>query len=111
MSSTPVEPFVVTTTKTVVSFSIACRTLNLFNNASFIVDSFDKNGNVVSRQIVSINEEQYSQWKNDDNYIVNLIAEILGYNLVNPVVLSQTDVEATQTAPEGIIFNGTVNGP
>jgi hypothetical protein len=111
MSSTPVEPFVVTTTMTVVSFSITCRTLILFNNASFVVDSFDINGNLVSRQIVSINEEQYSQWNNDDNYIVNLIAGILGYILVNPVVSSQTDVKNTQTAPEGIIFNGTVNGP
>lgn len=108
MGSTPVEPFVITTSQTIVSFSVACRTLNLFNNASFTVDSFDTNGNVVNRQIVSINEQQYSQWNNDDNYIINLISEMLGYNLITPV---QTQVQEPVQSGVDHIFNLNVNGP
>jgi hypothetical protein len=108
MSPTPVEPFVITTSQTIVSFSVTCRTLILFDNASFTVDSFDKNGNIVNRQIVPITEEQYSQWNNDDNYIINLMAEILGYTLVNPV---QNGVETGLENGVQRIFNVNVNGP
>ena len=76
-----IEPFVVTTTQTITSFKVSCRSVNLFTDATFIVDSFDINNNLVSRQVVPINNQQYQEWNNNDDYIINLMATILGYTL------------------------------
>ena len=76
-----IEPFVVTTTQTITSFKVSCRSVNLFTDATFIVDSFDIDNNLVSRQVVPINNQQYQEWNNDDDYIINLMATILGYTL------------------------------
>jgi len=80
---TTIQPFTQTTTNVITSFTISCRSLNLFNNASFTVDSFDSQNNLVTRQIVDITNQQYLQWNNNDTYIVNLVAQILGYTIVN----------------------------
>ena len=84
--STNIQPFVITTTQTVTSFTVSCRTLNLFTNATFTVDSFDSNNNLVSRQVVPITDEQYLGWNNNDTYIIYLMATILGYTLITPPV-------------------------
>lgn len=79
-----VEPYTQTTTQVITSFTVSCRSLDLFNNATFTVDSFDINNNLVSRQVVPITNQQYLDWQNNDEYIVNLMATILGYTLVPP---------------------------
>ena len=78
---TMIEPFTVVTTQIVTSFTVSCRSINLFQDASFLVDSFDATGKIVSRQIVEITPEEYNQWDNDDSFIINLIAQKLGYTL------------------------------
>lgn len=81
--TTPIQPFTVTTTQTIGSFTVSCRTINLFVDATFTVDSFDLNNNLVSRQVVPINTEQYQGWNNNDAYIIDLMASILGYTLTD----------------------------
>ena len=81
--ATQIQPFTQTTTNVITSFSVSCRSLNLFVDATFTVDSFDTNGNLVSRQVVPINTEQYLEWNNNDSYIVNLMAQILGYTVIS----------------------------
>ena len=88
--STSIQPFVITTTQTITSFSVSCRTLNLFENATFTVDSFDINNTLISRQVVPITNQQYTEWNNNDEYIIILMADKLGYTLVNPVPSSAT---------------------
>ena len=78
-----IQPFTQTTTNVITSFSVSCRSLNLFVDATFTVDSFDTNGNLVSRQVVPINTEQYLEWNNNDLFIVNLMAQILGYTVIS----------------------------
>jgi hypothetical protein len=90
MSSTKIEPYTQTTTNVITSFSVTCRSLELFSSATFTVDSFGENGNLVSRQVVPITNEQYLQWNNNDSFIISLIAEILGYTLVTPIPQSAT---------------------
>ena len=108
----PIEPYVITTTQTVASFTVSCRTLNLFTNASFTVDSFDVNGALISRQVVPITDQQYLEWNNDDNYIIDLMATILGYKLVTSVtsgsVINSTNGSVTVTLPPAI---NPENGP
>jgi len=88
--ATSIQPFVIQTTQTITSFSVACRTLNLFENATFTVDSFDINNSLISRQVIPITNEQYLEWNNNDTYIIDLMAATLGYTLVTPTLPSAT---------------------
>jgi len=88
--SNPIQPFVITTTQTVTRFTVACRTLNLFENATFTVDSFDVHNTLISRQVVPITNQQYTEWNNNDEYIINLMATTLGYTLATPTPSSAT---------------------
>jgi len=85
MSNTPtnIQPFNVTTTNVITSYTVSCRSLILFTNATFTVDSFDINNNLVSRQIVPISDSQYLEWNNNDEFIIDLMATILGYTIVS----------------------------
>ena len=56
---TPIDPFIVTTTNIVTSFTVTCRSLVLFTNATFTVDSFGRENNLISRQVIPITNEQY----------------------------------------------------
>jgi hypothetical protein len=101
-SPTSIQPFIITTTQTVTSFTVSCRSLNLFVNATFTVDSFDVNNNLVSRQVIPITNQQYLEWNNNDEYIVNLMATILGYTLTNPTPSSATQ-QVSITEPPAIV--------
>jgi len=79
MAIIPINEYQETVIKTVMSFSVECRSLQLFNSATFIVNLFDKSGSLIDKKIVTINQQQYSQWNADDTYIINLIAQILGF--------------------------------
>lgn len=81
---TPIVPFTTTVTQVVTSFTVSCRTLTLFNSATFTVDSYDANNSLVSRQVVPITTEQYQEWNNNDSYIIDLMATTLGYVIVTP---------------------------
>lgn len=80
-----IQPFTKTTTQIITSFTVSCRTLNLFENAVFVVDSFDNNKGLVVRDLISLTNEQYLEWNNNDEYIIKLVAKELGYTLVGPV--------------------------
>jgi hypothetical protein len=82
--SSNVIPFVVTTSRTVVKFDVSCQSVSLFNNAVLRVDSYDADNNIVDRQIITLTNEQYLAWNNDDSYIINLVATLLGYVIVPP---------------------------
>ena len=77
-TDTPIVPDVITTTQIAVSLNIRCMSLTLFETATFMANLADVNGGLVKTQIITLTTEQYLQWNNNDEYIVNLIAGILG---------------------------------
>jgi hypothetical protein len=81
-TNTPIEPDVITTTRTATSFTIKCMNLDLFNSASFLTTLVDSSGFKISNKVINLTPEQYLEWKNDDSYIVDLVATELG---VNPI--------------------------
>ena len=88
---TNIEPFIITTTQTVKNFTVTCKGINLFQDATFAVDSFDENQNLVSRRIIQITHEEYILWNNDDTYIIDLMAQKLGY-IIEPSTTSTATV-------------------
>ena len=85
-SATPIEPYVQTTTQTITSFTVSCRSVNLFTNASFTVDLLDVNGNLISRQVLTMTTEQYLAWQNNDEYVINWVEQTLGFTPLPPPV-------------------------
>jgi len=71
-----------TTTITTTGFTVTCRNVNLFENASFMVDTFDVNGVLLNRQVLTMTNQQYLEWNNNDSYVVQWVATTLGYTLV-----------------------------
>jgi len=96
MSKTPIVPFTSTITQIITSFSVSCRTVILFTDATFTVDSFDIENKLVSRQVVPITPEQYQEWNNNDEYIIDLMAQILGYTIITPIHGSATQKVVVQ---------------
>ena len=81
MSSSNIQPSVFTTSRTIVSFTVVCDNVKLFQDATFRVDSLDADGNVVNRQYLTMTKEQYLAWNNDDSYVINFVATTLGYTV------------------------------
>ena len=65
-SNIPIEPYTNTTVTVTNSFNVSCRSLNLFENASFTVDTFDAENKLINRQVVPITNQQYLEWNNND---------------------------------------------
>jgi len=82
MSNINIQPFQQTTTNTIQSFNVQCRSLDLFNSASFNVNTYDGSGNFINRQVITLTTEQYLAWQNNDEYIVNLVASELGFTII-----------------------------
>ena len=76
--TTPIEPDDIITKRTAVSFTIACQNLTLFTSASFFVSLKDASGGIINTQLITLTQEQYLAWNNNDQYIVDLVASILG---------------------------------
>lgn len=86
--NTPILPDVITTTRTATSFTIRCMSLDLFKSASFVVSLVDSDGHVIDNKFINLTNEQYLAWQNDDTYIVNLVASVLGVTPSVPSVPS-----------------------
>ena len=81
MTNVIIEPDTITTTQTVTSFDVVCRSLTLFVTASFLITSYDSLKNIVSTAPMVLTPEQYLEWNNNDVYIIKLAATQLGYTI------------------------------
>jgi hypothetical protein len=77
-TNTAIEPDVITTTRIATSFRIKCVNLDLFNSATFVAFLQDQSGDTISQKNITLTSQQYLEWKNDDSYIVDLVATELG---------------------------------
>lgn len=76
-----VQASTITTVRTISSFSIRVQQLDLFKSVSLVVMLFDTDGNIVETKFLTLEGEDYLGWNNDDQYIVNYVANKLNLNL------------------------------
>ena len=79
MSSTNIVPSTQTTTSVVTSFSVNCVSLNLFNGATFSVNTFDVNNNLIKRQNLIMDQTTYNEWQSNDTFVINWVATQLNF--------------------------------
>lgn len=81
VTGTEINPAVVTETKNVAFFEVRVMSLELFKSVSVMVMLKDAGGKCVSVRNFTIHGDEYFAWNNDDTYLINLVAERLGFTL------------------------------
>ena len=71
------KEFVVTTTVT--KFEITEVEVKLYQGADVTVMLYSDTGNYYKCERISLNQEEYSNWGTDDNYIRDLICQHFGF--------------------------------
>jgi hypothetical protein len=77
-----IVPFDKVVTTVIYSFDIQSIEINLFNSAKIRVTLLNEQGNIVDVSIVLLEGDDYTNWGNDDNYIINFVANDLGFTIV-----------------------------
>ena len=81
MNRVKIQPTQNIRTESIFSFTITNLVVNLFNGAHSNVSLFDSNNNFLQSINIIISKEEYEKWGSDDNYMVNLIATKMGFQL------------------------------
>lgn len=79
--SIAIEPSTVTEVKTITNFKVNIYSLQLFQSVTIQVHLFGENDELISIQYVGLTGDDYNGWNNDDNYIINKVAEKLGLTI------------------------------
>ena len=72
-------PYEITTVRVVVRFSLDISFLALNELATFRATLYDAEDKVVEAVNVTIQGEDYARWSTNDDYIINFIANELGF--------------------------------
>lgn len=73
-----VQPKDVITTRTINSIEIIETIVQLNTSAKVVVKLLDENQNLINIEVLSISETEYTDWGNDDQYIIDWSLTQLG---------------------------------
>ena len=74
-------PYDKTTIQTVTCFELIITEMVYNTSATFRVILYGKTRNIISIEYVKIEGQDYTNWNNDDNYVINFVATKLGFVL------------------------------
>lgn len=78
-----IEPVDKTTTKTITRFTLDISKMTLNSSASFRVSLFDANDKYIDATNVTLEGQDYLDWGNDDQYVIDFVARQLGFVIVS----------------------------
>jgi hypothetical protein len=81
ISTTAIQPATITEVKTVTKFFVQVVSLELFKSVTVMATLLTAEGNTVSTQTITVEGAEYAAWNNDDQYLVDLVAQKLGFTL------------------------------
>ena len=73
-----VQPKDVITTRTINSIEIIETIVQLNTSAKVVVKLLDENQNLINIEVLTISETEYTDWGNDDQYIIDWSLTQLG---------------------------------
>jgi hypothetical protein len=83
MSKLNVVPFDETIVNKVYSISINVNNIVLFQSANIVVNFFDINKIFISTQLLTLAGDDYTNWGDDDEYIINYVATTLNITILD----------------------------
>jgi hypothetical protein len=87
------------TTLTIYSFTLDRIEVDLFNSARIRVNLMDKDNNRIDCTFVTLTGEDYKNWGNSDDYIINYVANKLGFTVQNVLHVEETPPVVEETPP------------
>ena len=82
--SISIQPSIVTTTKIITSFTVNVLRLDLFQSVTVNAMLYGTDGTFIEVKTITLSGQDYQKWDNNDQYLINKIAEILGLTLIIP---------------------------
>jgi hypothetical protein len=76
-----IQPATITEVKTVSKFFVHVASLELFKSVTLAVSLMDNTGHHVANKVITVEGAEYQAWNNDDQYLINLVAQKLGFTL------------------------------
>jgi len=73
-----VQPKDIVTTRTINSIEIIETIVQLNTSAKVVVKLLDGNGSLINVEVLTISETEYTDWGNDDQYIIDYVLIQLG---------------------------------
>jgi hypothetical protein len=73
-----VQPKDIVTTRTINSIEIIETKVQLNTSAKIVVKLLDGNGSLINVEVLTISETEYTDWGNDDQYIIDWSLTQLG---------------------------------
>jgi hypothetical protein len=89
-SIVPIEPSTETTTKIITSFTVNVMRLELFESVTVNAMLYGAQGNFLEVKTLTISGQDYLDWNNNDQYLIDKVAQILGFTLAPTVVPEPT---------------------
>jgi hypothetical protein len=75
----PIQPYDQVTVKVIYGFDVEVNTVILNTSARLSVRLYDQNKTIVNVQTMELTGQDYTNWGNDDNYVINYVAQKLGF--------------------------------
>ena len=83
--STPIQPSPKITTKIITSYVVNVIRLELFTSVTVNAMLYGADGGFIEVKTLTLSGQDYIDWNNNDQYLVNKVAEILGFVIINPI--------------------------
>ena len=84
MPQTFIEPSTQIITNIITSFTVSVTDVVLFSSANLIVNLYNADPLLVKTEYMTLSGEAYTDWANDDDYIIQYVATQLGFVITNP---------------------------
>ena len=78
---TPIQPSTETTTKVITSFTVNVMRLELFQSVTVNAMLYGATGNFLEVKTLTISGQDYLDWNNNDQYLIDKVAQLLGFTI------------------------------
>ena len=80
-STVPIEPSTEITTRVITSFTVNVMRLELFQSVTVNAMLYGADGNFIEVKTLTLSGQDYLDWNNNDQYLINKVAEKLGFTI------------------------------
>ena len=98
--SVPIQPATETTTRIITSFTVNVMRLELFQSVTVNAMLYGADGNFIEVKTLTLSGQDYLDWNNNDQYLIDKVAEKLGFTLAPTVVPEPTPEPVVPVVPE-----------
>ena len=112
-STVPIEPSTEITTRVITSFTVNVMRLELFQSVTVNAMLYGADGNFIEVKTLTLSGQDYLDWNNNDKYLINKVAEKLGFTIaptppVPEPVVPNSVVPTLLVVPNSVVPNSVV---